>query len=183
MNTPYYGGSGGSVATATTNPASSDVAVHEIGHSFVGLADEYWAGDIYAREALNLTQETSPSLVRWKNWLENEGIGIYQHCCEGASASWYRPHENCKMRYLNVPFCPVCTEGTIERIHTLTNPIISYSPTDLSIATKSAFTYFRIELIEPIPNTLKKTWLLNEEELDHHADSLLYSALELMWPQ
>ena len=43
-NTPWYGGSGGLFATYTLAPSALDIAVHEIGHSFSNLADEYWAG-------------------------------------------------------------------------------------------------------------------------------------------
>lgn len=179
VNTPYAGGTGGRFPTASQDILATEAALHEIGHSLVGLADEYWAGDIFAGEYLNMTAETDPSLVRWTNWMDDFGIGIYQYCCGETSANWNKPHEECKMQYLGVPFCAVCVEGTIERIHTMTNPIISYSPADMSLSTKSAFTDFRIELVEPLPNTLKKTWLLNEEELDHNADSILYSALEL----
>jgi len=170
VNTPYYGGSGGQWATASTNPESSDVAIHELGHSFVGLKDEYWAGDFYAAEGINMTQETDPLLVRWKNWMGDYGVGIYQHCCGETSASWYKPHENCKMQYLNKPFCPVCVEGTIERIHALTDPIISYSPAEKNISTLSCDVEFSVDLVEPEPNTLRRRWILNDVEIERNMD-------------
>lgn len=40
-NSPVHGGSGGSIASATTTARSPQVIVHEIGHSLFGLADEY----------------------------------------------------------------------------------------------------------------------------------------------
>src|SRR5689334_9459994 len=43
-HSPYYGGSGGVYATSSTDPSSAEVAIHELGHSFGKLADEYWAG-------------------------------------------------------------------------------------------------------------------------------------------
>ena len=85
-NTPYYGGSGGSYATTTLNTASNEIYAHEIGHSFAALSDEYYAGDGYAGERVNMTKETNPLLVKWKNWMNINGIGIYQHCCGGNSA-------------------------------------------------------------------------------------------------
>src|ERR1035437_1399306 len=60
-NTPYYGGSGGAYATSTVNSSSKEIAAHEIGHSFAHLADEYYAGDNFAAEKPNMTQETNPS--------------------------------------------------------------------------------------------------------------------------
>ena len=40
-NSTEYGGSGGTYAVFSANASSSEVAAHEIGHSFAGLADEY----------------------------------------------------------------------------------------------------------------------------------------------
>ncbi len=46
VNSTVYGGGGGSVATASLAPGALEVALHELGHSAFGLADEYeyWAG-------------------------------------------------------------------------------------------------------------------------------------------
>ena len=47
VNSSVYGGSGGNVAVTSTGGSSwKQVAIHEIGHSVFGLADEYpyWAG-------------------------------------------------------------------------------------------------------------------------------------------
>lgn len=123
VNTPYYGGSGGAFATTSLHPSAPQIAIHEIGHSFAQLADEYYAGDQYARETHNMTANTDPATVRWKNWYGDEGIGIYQHCCGGRSAEFYRPHENCMMRSLGRPFCAVCRERIVARIYELVNPL------------------------------------------------------------
>jgi hypothetical protein len=77
VNHTKYGGSGGWLATASTSPQSFEVMVHELGHSFGLLADEYWAGPQYASERANMTKETSTENVRWKNWIGEQGIGIY----------------------------------------------------------------------------------------------------------
>jgi hypothetical protein len=41
VNSPIHGGSGGKVATFSKAPGASNVAIHEIGHTAFGLADEY----------------------------------------------------------------------------------------------------------------------------------------------
>lgn len=41
VNSPVYGGSGGSVATFSKAPGAIEVALHEMGHTAFGLADEY----------------------------------------------------------------------------------------------------------------------------------------------
>lgn len=128
VNSPYYGGSGGSVATSSINIQSSEVAIHEIGHSFAGLADEYWAGPQYAAEKPNMTQNNNPATVKWKDWYGRNGIGIFAHGTTAPLSTWYKPHPSCKMQFLGVPFCSVCSEAIVTRIHSLTNMIDSVSP-------------------------------------------------------
>ena len=172
VNSPYYGGSGGYYTVASTDPSSAEVAEHEIGHSFAGLHDEYWAGDNYAGEGINMTKQTDPSLVRWKNWIGVNLIGIYQHCCGGTSALWYRPHQNCKMRVLGPPFCSVCVQATVESIHSLVTPIESFDPQNNKIYAISYPVKFRLNLINPDPNTLKRIWLLNSLSFTKNVDSV-----------
>ncbi|MEO6190778.1 MAG: M64 family metallopeptidase [Saprospiraceae bacterium] len=174
-NSPYYGGSGGSYACSTVHAASKEVTAHEIGHSFAGLSDEYYAGDGYARESANMTMTTNPDSVRWKNWLNIDGIGIYQHCCGGNSALWYKPHLSCKMQALNNPFCNVCMQSIVVKIHQLTNSIVQYEPKELSITDPSidTLTFKLTELMRPEPNTLKLVWNLNGKTIFKQKDSIL----------
>jgi hypothetical protein len=46
VNSTVYGGGGGAVATSSLAPGALEIALHELGHSAFGLADEYeyWAG-------------------------------------------------------------------------------------------------------------------------------------------
>ena len=172
-NSPYYGGSGGTYATSTANASSNEVSAHEIGHSFANLADEYWAGDIYAGEKANQTQQTNQNQVKWKNWMNTNGIGIYQHTGTAVAQSWYRPHQNCKMRFLNQPFCSVCTETIIEKIHTLANPVVTYTPATQTVNSPEQILTFRLsELMKPTPNTLKIIWKLNGNTIASNRDSV-----------
>ncbi len=162
VNSPYYGGSGGTYATASTHTQSVEVAIHEIGHSFAGLADEYWAGDVYAAEKPNMTQNSNPTTVKWKNWYNLNGIGIYPYGSSGNQAVWYRPHQLCKMQYLGYPFCSVCTERFVDRIHQLVNMIDSYLPatTSYSLPNRNPATFSVVNL-QSIPSTIKVNWYLN----------------------
>ena len=175
-NSPYYGGSGGAYATASLHSSANEIAIHEIGHSLVRLKDEYYAGDGYASEGINMTQETNPSAVRWANWNNSNGVGVHQHCCSGNSASWYRPHQNCKMRYLGHPFCSVCIEGSIERIHTLVSPVDGHTPNNTPLVADFSPTRLELELIKPSPNTLKVDWTLNGSPLTGSVDFVSVSA-------
>ena len=172
VNSPYYGGSGGAIPAASTNISSAEIIIHELGHSFASLSDEYWAGEIYAAETANMTQETDPTIVKWKNWMGDNSIGTYAHCCGGSSADWYRPHNNCKMRFLNAPFCSVCKEAIIEKIHSLVDPLESVSPEISVLMTDGEPVEFSLNLIKPEPNTLKTIWTLNDEIVAHNVDSI-----------
>lgn len=162
VNSPYYGGSGnlgGDFATASVNAASAEIAIHEIGHSFGGLADEYWAGDVYAAERPNMTMNANPLTVKWKNWLGINGIGIYSHA---ENTSWYRPHQSCKMRSLHFNFCSVCTERFIDVIHQNVNMIDAYTPASTSFALSNNNPIdFSISAVQTNPSTLEIKWYLN----------------------
>lgn len=174
VNSPEYGGSGGAHATSSAHTAAAEIFAHEVGHSFADLSDEYYAGDFYAGESVNMTQETDPLRVRWKNWIGTDGVGIYQHCCGDNSSLWYRPHQNCKMRALGAPFCPVCKEAIVERIHQFFGtPIISKLPAEPSVTYCADPISFSISLVHPVPNTLKVTWKLNDNLIALNVDSLL----------
>jgi hypothetical protein len=181
VNSPNYGGSGGYYTVASTDPSSAEVAVHELGHSFGGLHDEYWAGDNYASEGVNMTKVTNPTLVRWKNWIGVNLIGIYQHCCTSVALQWYRPHQNCKMQYLNTPFCSVCVQATVEKIHDFVPPLESFSPQNSSTINPTAYPVkFKLSLIDPAPNTLKRYWTLNNSFFRQKVDSVMINANDLI---
>lgn len=77
VNSDAYGGSGGGVAVSSLAGDWQQIAVHEIGHSTAGLADEYeyWAGcgvdtdrDVHPSiEPVqpNVTVETDPTAIKW----------------------------------------------------------------------------------------------------------------------
>ncbi|GGH28250.1 hypothetical protein GCM10007423_14630 [Dyadobacter endophyticus] len=166
VNTPFYGGSGGSIAVHTLHTQANRIGVHEIGHTFSHLNDEYWAGPGYGWEAPNMTQESSVLRVRWKNWLNEPGISIYKHGDTGEAALWHKPANGaCLMEYLNQEFCAVCREATVETLLKQVNPIEKAEPDPGSIVTVNDPQSFKIDLLAPFPNTLQVQWTLNGEPL------------------
>ncbi|GAA4415305.1 M64 family metallopeptidase [Actinokineospora soli] len=111
-NSTKYGGAGyPSLSTVSGgNAQSAQVAIHELGHSVGGLADEYWtAGTTYTgtepREP-NVTKD--PSGAKWSSYLgkptpDGGTIGAYQggHQYERGI---YRPSQDSLMRTLGKPF-------------------------------------------------------------------------------
>jgi hypothetical protein len=173
-NANYYGGAGGAILSYTANPGSRDIATHEFGHSFAQLADEYYAGDVYAAEKANMTATSNPATVKWKAWIGGN-VGVFQHCCGGNSANWYKPTSaNCKMELLGKTFCPVCTEAIIESIHTRVNPIVSSKPPGTIVSTPQQMISFALtKLMKPIPNTLRIQWNLNGNIVGSNVDSII----------
>lgn len=155
VNTSEYGGTGGSSITMTANVSAPETMIHEMGHTLGLLADEYWAGPTFAAEKPNLTQPAVVSPLRWQSWVGQNAIGNYPFTEE---PTWSRPHQNCKMRFLNVPFCSVCVEAIIERTHTGARSLESYSPTSMVMNTPTQAVPFSLTLVQPSPNTLKVTW-------------------------
>ena len=162
VNTPYYGGAGGFTATFSLNAASSEIGVHELGHSFPGLADEYWPGG--GRETLNMTFDKNPVTNRWKNWLNTPGIGIFDHTAPGQAVA--KPaNGTCRMEFLNREFCSVCREGFVEKILKLIPPIESQLPTTNNIQLTATATSFKLDLLKPNPNSLQVEWFLDGKSI------------------
>ncbi len=170
-NSPYYGGSGGEFATASLESTSDEIVAHEIGHSFAYLADEYWAGPSYAIEKPNMTQQSNPTLIKWKNWLKaGTGIAIVPFA---ENPSWFKPSSNCKMRALGLNYCSVCKEAIIEKIHSLVNPIVRYSPDLDTISSQTPLLNFSLDtVIFPSPNTLRIGWNLDGAAIIAKNDSV-----------
>ena len=177
VNDAKYGGSGGWIATFSTDASSIEIFLHELAHSFADLADEYWAGPQYAAEKTNMTQNTNLETLKWKNWYGDFNIGLYPY---SESPTWYRPHQNCKMQYLGASFCAVCSEGLVERIHTLVSPIYSYSPTSGSITDNNYPLFFNLELIKPNPNTLRTEWIFNNSVRNLNEEKFILNETDLI---
>ena len=137
VNTEKYGGGGiynFYCSSASSNRFSSDVIIHEFGHGFAGLADEYYyAGSSEHMYNLELEpwEPNITSLVdfsdKWGDMMDEETpvptprkrkyeqtIGVF----EGGGyepKGMYSPHMDCLMNSLGHDFCPVC-QRAIERM-------------------------------------------------------------------
>lgn len=122
VNTEKYGG-GGILNSYNLSMAHhrmfKPVVVHEFGHSFAGLADEY----AYEQEAIPMypadVEPWEPNITtqvnfgaKWKDMVGKiDGVGLF----EGAGYSLkgvYRPENDCRMRTNENPtFCHVCEKA------------------------------------------------------------------------
>ncbi|HLS12784.1 MAG TPA: M64 family metallopeptidase [Flavobacteriaceae bacterium] len=174
VNSPEYGGCAGLYSYFSKHESANQILIHELGHSFSGLADEYWFAPTGERP--NKTQDNNPQTNRWRNWIGTENVGIYPF---DEDPSWYRPHQNCLMRSLGNSFCAVCTEATIERIHQLQDPIESFSPLEEEVEIGEQNMNFEVSLIFPEPNNLEFSWTLNSNSIEEQNTIVSITASEL----
>ena len=134
-NTDTYGGGGiynSYTLTTAHHPAFKPVVVHEFGHSFAGLADEYYYDDQYVEFYYPDSEPWEQNITtladfesKWKDMLDDgkaellEGAG-YQ------SKGVYRPAKDCRMHTNRAEgFCPVCQRALSRVIEFYTEEAIS----------------------------------------------------------
>jgi hypothetical protein len=145
VNTDTYGGSGGAVPVFSLAASAFEIALHEMGHSFFGLADEYsyLSGCSEAdHDRAPAGEPVEPNVTSRLNPIEWQALVTAPvptmanpdctRCDDRASTAapgavgafegakyfkcgLYRPEFNCRMRELGHPFCAVC-RNTIHRV-------------------------------------------------------------------
>ena len=177
VNSEFYGGSGGTYATASADQLASEIAIHEMGHSFAGLADEYWIDDVYASDVpANMTSNGNKSTVKWKKWVNKNGISVYPYGSSGSAASWFRPHNDCKMQNLGADFCAVCTERFIDVIHDKVSMIDAVTPSAQSFILRNKEAVpFSISTVQTEPKSVNVRWYLNNSPTPFETNKLAVS--------
>ncbi len=146
VNSKKYGGSGilnNFCCVTSKNKLSGFVFVHEFGHYFAGLGDEYFTSkttynEFYPKnfEPLepNLTRKTKLSQIKWKDLISKDTpiptppvekykgkVGLFEgggYLAKGI----YRPQLHCIMKDRGYKsFCKVCEKAIEERIKSLIN--------------------------------------------------------------
>ena len=126
VNTSHYGGGGiynSYNLSFTGGEKFLPVVVHEFGHSFGGLGDEYAYGNddpIYFDDTEpwepNLTTKAT-AFIKWENLIKEGKAGLYEGGGYQEKGVW-RGCENCRMRTNEEPeFCPVCQQALKELIN------------------------------------------------------------------
>jgi hypothetical protein len=180
VNDTRYGGGGGNYAVyAGANSTATEIALHEEGHSFSGLADEYFydSSTYFGPEpsAANVTKD--PSGAKWSQWLgyvdpghpELGPVGAYQG---GMYSQYgiYRPTNDSKMRTLGVAYNAPSREKIILDIYSHVRPIDTFlGNTSLLSNPQSLW----IDVVDP--DVLKVKWSV-DGNLITGATSEIFSA-------
>lgn len=126
VNTEHYGGGGiyNSYNLSYTGGKNFlPVVVHEFGHSFGGLGDEYAYGNddpTYFEDhepwEPNLTTKAT-AFIKWENLIQEGKAGLYEGGGYLEKGVW-RGAENCRMRTNEEPeFCAVCQQALVRLIN------------------------------------------------------------------
>ena len=136
VNDTRYGGGGGTYAVyAGGNSSAPEIALHELGHSFSNLADEYdyGSGTYTGPERPEANVSIYADSRKWSQWL---GYVDPAHTSMGAVGAYqgayyqkygiYRPTSDSKMRTLGKPFNAVSREKIILDIYKYCDPLDSW---------------------------------------------------------
>jgi hypothetical protein len=137
VNDPVYGGAGGSFAVQSAHAQAPRIVIHEFGHTFSDLADEYTSpypgfppcSDTGASPncEANVTNQTNASLVKWRERFApgvtiptpagTSGIGLFTGA-RYLTSGMYRPTDTqCLMRALGTTFCDVCKQEYVLKLY------------------------------------------------------------------
>ncbi len=131
VNTGEYGGGGVfnyfAIGSAH-HEQSMAVMIHEIGHTFAGLGDEYYDSEVPYSTLFPLDVEPwEPNITtkvnfesKWKDLMGQDGIGLVEGAGYSAKGI-FRSNEKCLMKMLKDPFCKVCQAAIVQRIKLLSN--------------------------------------------------------------
>lgn len=175
-NSTKYGGAGYSSSDLGTvsggNGSAYEVGIHELGHSFGNLADEYTygGGSDYPygeHSSPNASIQTAAEMIasgtKWAAWLgfsDPQWDGLVD-TFEGAAYytnGIYRPSNNSKMRSLGRPFNPPSAEALILEMYALVDPLDSWTPTGAVLHGNEVVV---AQPVQPGGHDLTVTWLLD----------------------
>ncbi len=181
-NSSKYGGSGGNVSTFTLHERATDVAIHELGHTFARLADEYVeesSAPIYLPSYCescfaNVTQETNSNLIKWRHWFSDPanipklpkqaGVGLFEGAFYHAK-DFYRPKDDSFMLTLGAPIGEVNGEAWVNQLYRTIGMSFDHQPAHANVVqTRGQPQQFSINLtVGPAQQHVQ--WLLNGQPL------------------
>jgi len=130
-------GTGGG-GVAVVGGSASDTIIHEWGHAFGLLHDEYTSDVGYTGEApsgFNISNTKDREKVPWKHWLEarEKSVTIIQGGAGRATGVWRSTGKPCAMAR-GSSFCVVCREALVASIYGIVSPLDEVRPEQEEVA-------------------------------------------------
>ena len=177
-------GTGGG-GVATIGGRNMATMIHEIGHSFGGLSDEYTTPqsgrDKSAKPSRNTNIATSedPEESPWSHFLKAKvrGVGMHPGGAQFVKGAWRPTAAKCSMA-AGGTFCPVCREEIVLRIYSYCDPIDAAVPEphtfdgkeDLPVGRRGLS--FEVTVLQPTTHELEVDWwVLPEGEAPRPIDT------------
>ena len=141
--------------------------IHEFGHAFADLGDEYTDNTGHrgaVANSPNVSNTGDPKRVPWAHWLaaKVQGVGVYEGANGQVHGAWRPTTRSCVMASGNF-FCPPCREALTLRIYRDVDPIDGCTPAATSsadadsIAGKESFD-FEVQVLRPATHALDVRW-------------------------
>ncbi len=160
-------GTGGG-GVATIGGRSVKTTIHEFGHSFGHLGDEY-STKTHERgrvgTAPNVSDTPDPERLPWKHWLDVRGakVGASEGASGQARGAWKPTTSGCVMASEEF-FCCVCREHLVLRIYSYVDPIDDCAPPAHPLSTKQSLVLgekkldLTIRAMQPESHDLEVEW-------------------------
>ncbi len=176
----------GGLGVATVGGMDAKVLIHEFGHAFAGLYDEYTKANYEQHVAqpipsgtrgINVAGTEDPKQVPWAHWIaaRHPSIGVYQGAAGQVRDAWKPTASGCVMDDGEF-FCPVCREALVLRIYSLVDPIDSANPEPHAFGSKEVLVLtgapveIQVRVMKPASHNLEvRWWVLPPERLPHSA--------------
>ncbi len=192
VNDPEYGGTGGAVATTSVHTAGVLVMQHELGHSLLGLADEYTGavpghaacsdseGSTLSACAANVTDVTDRADLKWRRWVLDstpiptsspqppDVVGLFKGARYDPDR-YYRSCDACIMNFLDTPFGAVAAEQMPVQLYRrgleLVEPRTAIPSPDVPVAAGVDHTFQALVLAPGPGEGSQVRWLVDGEEV------------------
>lgn len=183
VNDQRYGGSGGkNIAISST--AALEVALHEMGHSFADLADEYVDRYIpdsglpsyFEGQFANISNNDNPAAVPWSHWINitdsltsgstRTQVGVFEGAYYRANG-FYRPTIDSLMRSYDGQLGPVNSEQWALSLYTKTNPVLEIAPVNrlINVSAGEATEFSVVPLFDDSIQLVE--WRLGDQLIAH----------------
>jgi len=177
---------GNRIVTSSMSSSVNATIIHELGHVFASLADEYTYGGSNPPQSepssVNITINSNVDTVKWKRWVDFGDGESKVNFFEGGqyvSAGVWRPSNNSVMRNLGRPFHAVNLEAWTLALYQHSGTYFSTSPSLGQVSQAGASQVFEIELSLG-EGAQQVQWFVNNQRVDAGANesSLLVDGMQ-----
>ncbi|HEX6811968.1 MAG TPA: M64 family metallopeptidase [Planctomycetota bacterium] len=158
-------GTGGG-GIAAIGGRADETLVHEWGHAFADLSDEYstFTGHRGSpQNSINVSTSDDEKQAPWKHFIDAgvPGVGTYRGADGRIKGAWKPTSGGCTMEN-GVQFCPVCREAMLLQVYRRVDPIDAHEPPTVRDKQKairvSETMAFEVIVMQPKTHALDVRW-------------------------